>query len=50
MYQGERLQVLGGVGSLVLFFAFLQGWEGSVVLQYWKIDIGLYSTRQAQDH
>lgn len=28
-------------GSLVLFFAFLQGWEGSVVLQYWKLDIGL---------
>lgn len=36
--------------SLVLFFALLQGWEGSVVLQYWKLDIGLYSTRQAQDH
>lgn len=40
----------GGGGSLVLFFAFLQGWGGGVVLQCWKLDIGLCSTRQARDH
>lgn len=39
-----------GGGGLVLFFAFLQGWGGGVVLQCWKLDIGLCSTRQARDH
>lgn len=40
----------GGWGSLVLFFVFLQGWGGGVVLQCWKLDIGLFSTKQARDH